>query len=543
MIRFRELPVAIFKRAPLTCAAVILVTLAVLAQNQQSRDESTLYGTVRDAQGKAISSAVIRLQANGEANEITAQSDREGKYTFASLPGGAYTLRVTRAGYAEAKVASFPLKAREAKSLDLTLQTLSPPQPVSSNSPQFFDQPQFTVSGVTDAAYPGGHGSDTVIRTKDSLAKATASLANPEAAAPAVPSDEEKSLRADLQRDPHNFEANSGLGRLLVNEGKSKEAIPYLQNAAGSKPGDYRNSLELATAFANAGDFPQARDQAQPLLAGHDNAEVHHLLADVQEKLGDPLAAVREYQRAAELDPSEPNLFDWGSELLLHHASEPAEQVFTRGSHLFPGSSRMLIGLGAAEFGQGNDERAAHWICRASDLNPEDPIPYRFLAKMQAVGNLSEPVLDRLHRFLTSHPDSAEANFFYAAALMKQNPNSPEHYSAIEPLLKKAVALDPKYGAAYLQLGIVHLQSDAFPQAIADFRHAIQVSPDPSDLEEAHFRLARAYRESGKTEEAKAEIQLYQQMAQESAQRSERQRREIRQFVYTLRDQPAAPSH
>src|SRR2546430_13519862 len=45
----------------------------------------------------------------------------------------------------------------------------------------------------------------------------------------------------------------------------------------------------------------------------------------------DPLEAVRQYQRAAELDASEPYLFDWGAELLLHHAPEPAIEVFSKG--------------------------------------------------------------------------------------------------------------------------------------------------------------------------------------------------------------------
>jgi hypothetical protein len=53
-------------------------------------------------------------------------------------------------------------------------------------------------------------------------------------------------------------------------------------------------------------------------------------------KLGNPLEAVREYQRAAELDASEQYLFDWGTELLTHRALEPAAEVFTKGNRLFP---------------------------------------------------------------------------------------------------------------------------------------------------------------------------------------------------------------
>ena len=60
------------------------------------------------------------------------------------------------------------------------------------------------------------------------------------------------------------------------------------------------------------------------------------MLGDVEEKLGNSLEAVREYQRAAELNPSEANLFDWGTELLIHRAFEPATEVFNEGNRLFP---------------------------------------------------------------------------------------------------------------------------------------------------------------------------------------------------------------
>jgi hypothetical protein len=51
--------------------------------------------------------------------------------------------------------------------------------------------------------------------------------------------------------------------------------------------------------------------------------------------------------------------------------------------------------------------------------------------------------------------------------------------------------------------------------------------------------LAQIYRRRGQSDKAKEELKIYQQLATESAQRVERERHEIRQFVYTLRDQPA----
>jgi len=266
----------------------------------------------------------------------------------------------------------------------------------------------------------------------------------------------------------------------------------------------------------------------------------------VQEKLGNSLEAVREYQRAADMEPSESYLFDWGSELLLHHAPEPALEVFTRGTHLFPRSVRMLVGLGASWFARGSYEQAVQRLCEASDLNPNDPVPYLFLGKMQGTETSpAEQVIEKLHRFVAQQPENAEANYYYAMSLWKLGDGQQDIARAaqVEGLLRKAVRLDPKYAAAYLQLGVIHSEQKNYPQAISDYQQAIQADPE---MEEAHYRLAQAYRRIGDAAKAETELQIYDTVAKESAQKAERERHEIRQFVYTLRDQPppqATPTH
>jgi len=249
---------------------------------------------------------------------------------------------------------------------------------------------------------------------------------------------------------------------------------------------------------------------------------------------------VREYQRAAELDPSEAYIFDWGSELLLHHAPEPALDVFANGNRLFPGSVRMLIGLGAAWFARGSYDQAVDRICEASDLNPGDSVPYLFLGKMQLAQSApSEKGVAKLHRFVTLQPENAQANYFYAVGLWKQRKGSQDAASAaqLESFLRNAIRLDPKFAAAYLQLGILHSEQKDGPRAISDYQKTIEADPQ---MEEAHYRLAQAYRRVGDAAKAEAELQIYDRIAKESAQKAERERHEIRQFVYTLRDQPPA---
>lgn len=453
-------------------AALVVTAVALSLQSQQAADASTLHGTVRDVQGKVVASAAVQLRAKDAAKPLTAHADSQGNYSFARLQPGAYSVRAEMAGYGAAEIPSLFIGSKEVKTVDFTLLPAKIPASQSAPAPAFFDQPQFTVAGVTDTTTLGGHGSDTVVRTRDSIAQETATLGKaPAGSQPAASANTETMLRDKIAREP------------------------------GS-------------------------------------AALHHSLADVEERLGNSLQAVREYQRAAELDPDEGYLFDWGSELLLHHAPEPALEVFGKGNRLFPHSVRMLIGLGASWFARGAFEPAVARICEASDLSPDDATPYQFLGKMQKVETPPAELVERLHRFATLQPENAEANYYYAVGLWKRGPNPQDAAGAaeVESLLNKAIHLDPKFGAAYLQLGILNSERRDFPAAIANYRQAIQSAPQ---LEEAHYRLAQAYRQIGEADKAKAELQIYDQLAKQSAEQTERERHEIRQFVYTLRDPPA----
>ncbi|MGP0020553.1 MAG: tetratricopeptide repeat protein [Candidatus Sulfotelmatobacter sp.] len=460
----------------------MLVILLSFPFSLHSQGTASLHGSVRDSEGKPVAGAAIHLQVKDTtpAQIQTVHTDQEGKYSVAPLSGGVYLLRAEMAGYSDAGIPALFIGPHEAKNIDLTLLTIktAESQSTSARSPEFFDEPRFTVAGVTDTTSLGGHGSDTIVRTRETIAKETVSLG----------------------KDP----ANS----------------------------------------ARTADYEKGRDKLLALLAQEDKAELHHSLGDVQEKLGDSLDAVREYQRAAELDPTESYLFDWGSELLLHHAPEPASEVFARANRLFPHSVRILIGLGAAWFARGSYDQAVQRICEASDLNPKDSMPYLFLGRIQsAETTTSEEVVEKLRRFVTREPQNAEANYYYAVSLWKQRkgPQDTADFAQIESLLRNAVRLDPKFAAAYLQLGILHSERKDYPRAISDYQQAIQANPQMPmqiQIEEAHFRLAQAYRQIGDTARAEAEIQTRNQIDKELAQEAERERHEIRQFVYTLRDQP-----
>jgi len=108
-----------------------------------------------------------------------------------------------------------------------------------------------------------------------------------------------------------------------------------------------------------------------------------------------------------------------------------------------------------------------------------------------------------------------------------------------EALIEKAVAIDPKFGEACLQLGILHTGQGRFEKAIRDYKKAIEVSPQ---LAEPHYRLGLAYRRMSEESKAEQEFRVYEEMEKAETAAIESQRRELRQFLIILKDQPSAPS-
>jgi tetratricopeptide (TPR) repeat protein len=532
---------------------------AVQGPPRNRSDSATLQGSVRDSTGRPVVGATVYLQVKDDTQTLSAHADANGSYRFSGLRKGIYMLRVEMAGYIEATVGPCILGPEEAKRLDLTLEPPKGPQASSLSKPgegppEFFDEPQFTVAGVTDGTNLGGHGSNTIVRTKESLAKDIASLSvsGDKPSAISLPpasivsvDPTEMALRAMAEREPGSFDANHRLGKLLIDRGKAAEAVAYLERASQVNSANYENSYLLALAYADAGQYQQARthvralltaqEKARPSLTQPDQAELYHFLGDMAEKLGDPLEAVREYQSAALLNASEPNFFDWGAELLLHRAAEPAIEVFSKGSRLFPRSPRMLVALGVAWYSNGSYDQAAKRLCEASDLNPGDPQPYLFLGKIQSVEtSQSECSVERLQRFAKLQPENALANYYYGVNLWKRRkgPDDGETVAQAESRLRRAVQLDPNLGVGFLQLGVLYSEREDFARAISSYQDAIHASPQ---LEEAHYRLAQVYKRTGDKLKADEELQRYNQISKSKDEEVERERRESRQFVYTLR--------
>lgn len=482
------------------------------AQSQLPARTATVQGHVRDSVGKPVANATVSLQSStGAATETwNTRTDSAGAFRFVGPWTGTYMVRTGEPGSSLTIVKAVELKAGETAKVDLMLETASAPDdsPLAAKAPALFDEPQFTVAGIAQATNSGGHGSDTVLRNSEALVRETASLGRGEKTA----------------------NANPAADGVLLQEGAEIQAEILRQESAGS----------VQAGGGSAGGEKSGGDVSIDKPTRQKRSELYHRLAQIDEKLGNPLQAVQEYERAEELAPNETNLFDWASELLTHRALVPASEVFERGNKLYPRSVRMLIGLGVAWYARGSNGKAAEYLASASDLAPADPAPYLFMGRMQSSEKvISGGTLERLARFARLQPDNALANYYYAVGLWKSKegaldlPGDGSSAKEIETLLETAARLDPKLGAAQMQLGMLYAQRGDNARAVAAYQKAIEVSPE---LEEAHYRLALAYKKSGDEAGAAKELKLHEELAKQGEERAERERGEIQEFVVKLRD-------
>jgi len=340
-----------------------------------------------------------------------------------------------------------------------------------------------------------------------------------------------------VELDPKSYDTNHNLGEIYLAAGKLNDAVPYLETAQKINSAAYDNGYDLALAYEKTGKLDDGRNLVQDLLKQKDTAELHNVLGEIEEKDGKFVAAENQYETAAHMDPSESNLFDWGSELLVHRTLDPAVNVFQSAAEHYPNSPRLAIGLGMALYSRGNYDDAVKALLKAADLNPSDPRCYYFLSKAyDSSPSQADAVIQRFRRFAELQPQNARAHFYYAMSLWKGRRAQDANLDVgkIEALLKRSIALDPKLPEAHLQLGNLYSDQSKYVEAIPHYQRALQ---ENADLADAHYRLGQAYVHTRQKARAQEQLEIYQRLRAQHLAELDKQRAEIRQFVYSEKEE------
>src|SRR5438045_6911152 len=141
----------------------------------------------------------------------------------------------------------------------------------------------------------------------------------------------------------------------------------------------------------------------------------------------------------------------------------------------------MAIGVGIALYSRGNYDDAVNLLLRAADLNASDANCYLFLSRAyDSAPSQANEVIERFRRFAELQPKNARAPYYYAMSLWKgkraQDADIDLHQ--IEALLKAAIALDPKFAEARLQLGNLYSDQKRYADAIPQYVSALKENPE-----------------------------------------------------------------
>jgi tetratricopeptide (TPR) repeat protein len=322
------------------------------------------------------------------------------------------------------------------------------------------------------------------------------------------PAEKERDLLEAIQRDPNNLQAVGSLGEYYFHREQWPQSVRWLTRAYQLSSRDTAVGYDLAFALKEAGDLEAAQRQVEELLSKADTSKLHSLLAEIDDRRGAYVDAAKEYHRAAELEPSESNIFDLATFLLQHKKYvgflDDSIKFFRYGVAQYPRSSQMLVGLGVALYADNEYDEAVRVFCSAVDLDPNDRRPIQFLGRASRVSpELAQEVDRRLQDFAQRYPENAAANYFYALSLWERGGGDQgRDLDKIERLFRKAEALSPEWYEPHYQLGVVYEAQQRYDEAIREMNRAVKIDPD---FFPAHYRLAVLYNRLGQRAAAAAE--------------------------------------
>ena len=278
----------------------------------------------------------------------------------------------------------------------------------------------------------------------------------------------------------------------LAQGGGSSRLVTLLTDLYSKCPG-YENGRDLADAEVKAGQYENAKTLVTSLLKQQDRAELHSIFGNAEAAQKNYKAAAIEYQKAAEMDPSETNVFDFGMSL-FHLDHDAAITILRYGVQKYPGSIKLHVALGTVLYADGKSLEGAQLLCEAEELNPSDPHPMELLAETEIVPPELAPRIISL--FADLHKRYEHDGLILYDYTMVQSGRwssstdpAPPHFA---DSLEAALRLNPKLPQAYFQLSLIAEQQKNYAEEIRLLKEAIALDQTKRSITTAWHSLTES---------------------------------------------------
>ena len=211
----------------------------------------------------------------------------------------------------------------------------------------------------------------------------------------------------------------------------------------------------------------------QALQAQPDDFNLRANFARLLEETGDPVGAVAEWQRTAELLPYHfgPGYY-LGKLLARLGRNVEAEKRLTRTLQLRPDTVEVMDELGQVLVAQNKMIEALVQFNRALTLQPDNARLHFHLAQALLAQKQLEQGVAGLRRAIQLRPDYWEAQYLLGVELAIAG-----NLTEARDHLSEAVRLKPDYASARLNLGVALAKQNHLPEAISQFRETLRLDP------------------------------------------------------------------
>lgn len=334
-------------------------------------------------------------------------------------------------------------------------------------------------------------------------------------------------LTTAARLDPQNAQTLSALGQAQMLLNDAGDAASAFSQSAALAPPSADLLYNWALALNRSNQTATAAKVLDRIPADQVSGESESLAGDVEEKLGNFMSAVKHYQKAAQINPSEANLYALVLEFLRHWTWDAAETNAAYAAQRYPASTRLQLALGVAFYGDKRFPEAAKVFDGLLQNDPGNSLYADMLGRTCGEIAGGNPDCDTLVSFSNHHLDNPSATF-YAARQILGRPHSASDLEEAERLLKRATSGNPKLAGAWYQYGLLESERNQWPQCARMLERAVALQPD---LASAHYQLANAYGHLGRESDRKRELALFQTYSRQEKERVDTEVRRMTVFL------------
>ena len=231
----------------------------------------------------------------------------------------------------------------------------------------------------------------------------------------------EKVLKA-VPNSPQSINAQLVLADAYVRLGEYKKVIQGLSPLADADPSNRTVAYLLGSALIGDGQLEQGQAIIDRLFRHEDSAEAHSLMASILLLADDAQGALKEAQRAIELDPKLPGLQAWHGRVLMRLGdTEKAKAAFRTELAANPNDFESNLYLGMLLRHDKEIEDALSHLKRAIQLRPREQYARYHLAAVYAAAGKSADALPLLEGVLKEHAGFVEARVLLASVYYRLN--------------------------------------------------------------------------------------------------------------------------